>query len=99
MARRSCEIGTQLYPRDWFFVDQLRIISNALGQYEAGLKASMEMQRLVPPQQSLLPKRRLRISFAEPGRGSCDRSRFHRSNVAQLRSRSEEERSPRDQHC
>jgi len=49
VARRGCEIGAQMYPRDWFFVDQLRIISNALGQYEAGLKASLEMQRRVPP--------------------------------------------------
>jgi eukaryotic-like serine/threonine-protein kinase len=49
MARRTCEIGAQIYPRDWFFDDALRIVSNALGQYEAGLKASLAMQHLVPP--------------------------------------------------
>jgi len=70
VARRGCEIGAQMYPRDWFFVDQLRIISNALGQYEAGLKASLEMQRRVPPN---TPTYRSVIYtyLIEPVRGSC----------------------------
>jgi DNA-binding winged helix-turn-helix (wHTH) protein len=47
-ARRSCEIGAQTYPRDPRFLFRLERTSNALGQYEAGLKAILEFQRLVP---------------------------------------------------
>jgi len=47
-ARRSCEIGAQTYPRDPRFLFRLERSSNALGQYEAGLKAILEFQRLVP---------------------------------------------------
>jgi len=47
-ARRSCEIGAQTYPRDPRFHFRLERTSNALGQYEAGLKAILEFQRLVP---------------------------------------------------
>jgi len=47
-ARRSCEIGAQTYPRDPRFHFRLERTSNALGQYEAGLKAILEFQHLVP---------------------------------------------------
>src|ERR1700682_300952 len=36
-ARRSCEIGAQMYPRDSIFLGYLPKFSNALGEYEAGL--------------------------------------------------------------
>src|SRR6266849_1696271 len=41
-ARRSCEIGAQMYPRDSIFLGYLPTFSNALGEYEAGLKESLE---------------------------------------------------------
>jgi eukaryotic-like serine/threonine-protein kinase len=41
-ARRSCEIAAQLYPRDSIFLGYLPTFSNALGEYEAGLKESLE---------------------------------------------------------
>ena len=47
-ARRTCEIGAQTYPRDPLFLFRLERSSAALGQYEAGLKAILEFQRLVP---------------------------------------------------
>src|SRR2546427_519449 len=34
-ARRSCEIGAQMYPRDSIFLGYLPKFSNALGEYEA----------------------------------------------------------------
>ena len=47
-ARRSCEIGAQTYPRDPRFLFRLERSSVAIGQHEAGLKAILEFQRLVP---------------------------------------------------
>jgi eukaryotic-like serine/threonine-protein kinase len=47
-ARRSCEFGTQLYPRDHFFHLDLGEYSNLLGQYEEGLKEYQEALRLSP---------------------------------------------------
>jgi serine/threonine protein kinase/Flp pilus assembly protein TadD len=47
-ARRSCELGTQLYPRDPFFPFDLGVYSNLLGQYEEGLKEYREALRLSP---------------------------------------------------
>ncbi len=47
-ARSSCEIGAQMFPRDWFFFDALRLLSNALGEHEAALKAGLELHRLAP---------------------------------------------------
>ncbi|MGB4785288.1 MAG: winged helix-turn-helix domain-containing protein, partial [Candidatus Acidiferrum sp.] len=41
-GRRSCEIGVQMYPRDAVFLGYLPLFSNALGEYEAGLKQSLE---------------------------------------------------------
>jgi len=46
-ARRSAEVGAQTYPRE-LFCSNLGSISNALGQYEAGLKYHLEALRLVP---------------------------------------------------
>src|SRR5262249_28522905 len=36
--RQICEVGAQTYPRYGFFHNNLGTLSNALGQYEAGLK-------------------------------------------------------------
>src|SRR5712692_8788892 len=47
-ARRSCELGTQLYPRDRLFLFDLGVYSNLLGQYEEGLKEYQESLRLSP---------------------------------------------------
>jgi DNA-binding winged helix-turn-helix (wHTH) protein/tetratricopeptide (TPR) repeat protein len=47
-ARSRCEIGAQMFPRDWFFFDALRLVSNALGKHEAALKAGLELHRLAP---------------------------------------------------
>jgi DNA-binding winged helix-turn-helix (wHTH) protein len=47
-ARGSCEIGAQMFPRDWFFFDALRQVSNALGNHESALKAGLELHRLAP---------------------------------------------------
>ena len=47
-ARNSCEIGAQMFPRDWFFFDALRVASNALGDHDAALKAGVELHRLAP---------------------------------------------------
>jgi tetratricopeptide (TPR) repeat protein len=41
-ARRSAEVGAQTYPRDSHFHESFRQCTNALGQYEAGLKESRE---------------------------------------------------------
>jgi eukaryotic-like serine/threonine-protein kinase len=48
-ARRSCEIGAQMYPRDSIFLGYLSMFSNALGEYEAGLKESIDSHRLNLP--------------------------------------------------
>jgi eukaryotic-like serine/threonine-protein kinase len=49
-GRRSCEIGVQMYPRDAVFLGYLPLFSNALGEYEAGLKQSLEeSHRPYPP--------------------------------------------------
>ena len=47
-ARRSAEVGAQTYPRDPIFPSGLRIFSNALGQYEVGLKENLEFLRRDP---------------------------------------------------
>ncbi len=47
-ARSSCGIGAQMFPRDWFFFDALRLASNALGKHEEALKAALELHRLAP---------------------------------------------------
>jgi hypothetical protein len=47
-ARRAFEVGAQLYPSEVTFHANLTDISNALGQYEAGLKESRESFRLEP---------------------------------------------------
>jgi eukaryotic-like serine/threonine-protein kinase len=47
-TRRSCEIGTQTYPRNPFFHNFLGVSANALGQYETGLKENLESLRLSP---------------------------------------------------
>ena len=47
-ARRSAEVGAQTYPRDTDFSNSLLLSSRALGQYEAGLKESLEFRRLNP---------------------------------------------------
>ena len=47
-AWRSCEIGTQTYPRNPFFHNFLGVSANALGQYETGLKENLESLRLAP---------------------------------------------------
>jgi DNA-binding winged helix-turn-helix (wHTH) protein len=48
-ARRSCEIGAQMYPRDSIFLGYLSMFSNALGEYEAGLKESIDSHRFYLP--------------------------------------------------
>jgi eukaryotic-like serine/threonine-protein kinase len=60
-ARRSCEIGAQMYPRDSIFLGYLPTFSNALGEYEAGLKESLEESHL--PVHSSLPYRDLVFSY------------------------------------
>ena len=47
-ARQSAVLGEQIYPREPEFHLALGIVSNALGQYETGLKEHMEALRLVP---------------------------------------------------
>ena len=47
-ARRSAEVGARTYPRDTDFPNSLLLSSRALGQYEAGLKESLEWRRLNP---------------------------------------------------
>jgi len=47
-ARRSCEIGTQTYPRNSFFHNILGVSANSLGQYQTGLKENLESLRLAP---------------------------------------------------
>ena len=46
--RSTDEIGVQTYPREPIFHNDLAICSNALGQYEAGLKENLQYQRLNP---------------------------------------------------
>ena len=48
-ARRSAEVGALTYPRDPDFPGNLLLYLRPLGQYEAGLKASLEWLRLSPP--------------------------------------------------
>jgi eukaryotic-like serine/threonine-protein kinase len=45
-AQRGAEVGAQTYPRDPDFHESLRVYASALGQYEAGLKESLEFLRL-----------------------------------------------------
>jgi eukaryotic-like serine/threonine-protein kinase len=45
---QSNEVGAKLYPREPFFHVNLGFVSNALGQYEAGLKEHRESLRLAP---------------------------------------------------
>ena len=47
-ARQSAVLGEQIYPRQPDFHLALGLVSNALGQYETGLKEDMEALRLVP---------------------------------------------------
>jgi hypothetical protein len=47
-ARRSAEVGAQTYPRDPDFRGDIGEFSNALGQYETGLKESLEVLGLAP---------------------------------------------------
>ena len=47
-ARQSAVLGEQIYPRKPDFHLALGLVSNALGQYETGLKEDMEALRLVP---------------------------------------------------
>ncbi len=47
-ARRSAEVGAQTYPHDLEFRGDLGEFSNALGQYETGLKENLEGLRLAP---------------------------------------------------
>jgi serine/threonine protein kinase len=47
-ARHSYVLGTQIYPRDVNFHGSLATLSNALGQYETGLKEVQEAFRLTP---------------------------------------------------
>jgi hypothetical protein len=60
-ARSSCEIGAQIYPRDSVFLGYLAALSRALGEYEAGLKESLEESRR--PIHSSLPYRDLVFSY------------------------------------
>jgi eukaryotic-like serine/threonine-protein kinase len=60
-ARRTCEIGAQMYPRDSTFLSYLATFSRALGEYEAGLKESLEESRR--PIHSSLPYRDLVLSY------------------------------------
>jgi DNA-binding winged helix-turn-helix (wHTH) protein len=60
-ARRSCEIGAQMYPRDSIFLGYLPTFSNALGEYEAGLKESLEESHR--PTHSMSPYRNLVFSY------------------------------------
>jgi DNA-binding winged helix-turn-helix (wHTH) protein/tetratricopeptide (TPR) repeat protein len=46
-ARRSAEVGDQTYPRE-LFCSTLGSFSNALGQYETGLKEHLKALRLAP---------------------------------------------------
>ena len=47
-ALRSAEVGALTYPREADFPGNLLLCSRALGQYEAGLKESLEWLRLTP---------------------------------------------------
>ncbi len=47
-ARRSCKLGTQIFPREPFFSLDLGVYSNMLGQYEESLKEYQEAVRLAP---------------------------------------------------
>src|SRR6266436_6232789 len=47
-ARRSCELGAKAYPREPWFHWDLALYSDALGQYDAGLKEKLEAIRLAP---------------------------------------------------
>ncbi len=47
-ARRSCELGAKTYPREPWFHWDLALYSDALGQYDAGLKEKLEAIRLAP---------------------------------------------------
>jgi len=47
-AMRSCELGAKTYPRDAQFHQDLALYSDALGQYETGLKEKLEAARLAP---------------------------------------------------
>jgi DNA-binding winged helix-turn-helix (wHTH) protein/tetratricopeptide (TPR) repeat protein len=60
-ARRSCEIGAQMYPRDSIFLGYLPKFSNALGEYEAGLNESLEESHR--PTHSSPPYRDLVFSY------------------------------------
>jgi DNA-binding winged helix-turn-helix (wHTH) protein len=46
--RRNAELGAQMYPRESIFHLDLGVVSNYLGQYEAGLKEHREAFRLAP---------------------------------------------------
>jgi hypothetical protein len=46
--RQICEVGAQTYPRYSFFHNNLGTLSNALGQYEVGLKEHLEALRAEP---------------------------------------------------
>ena len=47
-ARRSAELGAQTYPRALAFQNDLAYFSNALGDYETGLRENLEALRLEP---------------------------------------------------
>jgi DNA-binding winged helix-turn-helix (wHTH) protein len=46
--RRNAELGAQMYPREAIFHLDLGVVSNYLGQYEAGLKEHRKAFRLAP---------------------------------------------------
>jgi DNA-binding winged helix-turn-helix (wHTH) protein/tetratricopeptide (TPR) repeat protein len=47
-VRRACEVGAQTYPREPVFHIDLGLVSNFLGQYDAGLTEYQEALRLAP---------------------------------------------------
>jgi DNA-binding winged helix-turn-helix (wHTH) protein len=47
-AQQSYILGEQIYPREASFRNGLGVLSNALGQYEAGLREHLEAVRLAP---------------------------------------------------
>jgi serine/threonine protein kinase len=47
-AQRSYVLGTQIYPRDVGILGSLATVSNALGQYETGLKQAQQVLHLAP---------------------------------------------------
>jgi len=60
-GRRSAEIGAQMYQRDEIFFSYLSQFSHALGEYEAGLKESLEEVHRAAP--SSAPYRDLVFSY------------------------------------